>query len=141
MQNIYQATAELTLPGKPADYTEMVKTHWINPVVLAYNFILNLGIKNAGSKNQEKYIRISNFIIVNTFVGSLIYTLCAVLWGNWQWLILVLPISFASLFALFMNGFGKVNLSRICFMLVTNVLVFINALYVGHVAETQNFFL
>ncbi len=80
MSNLYQATADLPIPEKSSDYTGKVKSNLISPVFGAYANLLNWGVQIAEAKGQGKYIRITNFIALNTFFGSLIYVALAVFW-------------------------------------------------------------
>jgi signal transduction histidine kinase len=140
MANVYDNTVDFNLTDKTSEYSEKVKANEMNPVLSVYESLLNLGCDVISEKNQKKYIRICNFITINTFVGSLVYLTLAILWEKWFWLNSVLALSLTCLLVLFMNGYGKTNLSRLTFMVGVNLLLFLNALFMGPDAKAENFF-
>ncbi|MCS6935315.1 MAG: ATP-binding protein [Chitinophagales bacterium] len=132
--------SNLSVTEAEAVYERKVRDNYQNPVLSVYNNLLDLGTDAVEHHNQQKYIRVTNFITINTLVGSLIYSSLAVYWENWTWFFLTLTLGFTCLLILVFNAFGKTNLSRFTYLFAVNAIVFVNALYVGPGAEIKDFF-
>lgn len=132
--------SEISFSDTGANYERKVKENMQNPISSVYNNLLDLGIENVDHHNQQKYIRITNFITINTFVGSLVYLVLAVLWDNWSFFMGVFGLTGVCVSILFMNAYGKVDLSRFTYLFGVNMIVFVNALMVGPSARMESFF-
>lgn len=132
--------SEISFSDTGADYERKVKENMQNPISSVYNNLLDLGIEDVDHHNQQKYIRITNFVTINTFLGSLVYLVLAVLWDNWSFFMGVFALTGVSVSILFMNAYGKVNLSRFTYLFGVNMIVFMNALMVGPSARMESFF-
>ena len=141
MANVYDSRAELYMTDKTAEYTEKVRANEMNPLLSVYESLLSLGTKGIAEKSGQKYVRISNFMAINSFAASLVYLTFAILWEKWYWLNSSLALSVTCLIVLFLNGFNKTKASRLTFMFGINLLVFLNGLFIGPEAQGTSFFL
>ncbi|MDB5281352.1 MAG: Solute:Sodium Symporter [Bacteroidota bacterium] len=141
MANAYETPVEIDLADKSAEYTEKVKANELNPIVSVYESLLSLGTNSILEKTQKKYIRICNFIAINTFAASLVYLILAILWEKWYWFNSILALTITCVCVLFLNGFNKTSMSRLTYMLGINALVLLNALFIGPEAKGESFFI
>ncbi|HWB64663.1 MAG TPA: histidine kinase dimerization/phospho-acceptor domain-containing protein, partial [Chitinophagales bacterium] len=141
MPNSYESLLGINLSEKSAEYTEKVKANEMNPIVGVYTSLLNLGTDAVADRRQKKYIQSTNFVAINTFLASLIYLSMAIFWEQWYWLNSIIALNLTCLGVLFMNGFGRINISRITFIVGVNALLFVNALFVGPMGQGGSFFI
>jgi signal transduction histidine kinase len=131
MAKVYETTSELTFTDMPNEYAQKVEANEMNPVKSVYISLLNLGVDAVERKNQKKYIRITNFVAIVTFLGTLAYLSFAIFWEKWYWLYAMLSLSLTCLGVLALNSFGYITASRVTFILGFSSLVFVNTLFVG----------
>lgn len=139
MAKVYESTSELTFTEMPNEYAQKVEANEMNPVKSVYLSLLNLGVDAVERKNQKKYIRITNFVAVITFLGTLSYLSFAIFWEKWYWLYTMLSLSITCLGVLALNSFGHINASRVTFILGFSGLVFLNTLFMGAQAHGTNY--
>ncbi|HLP19309.1 MAG TPA: ATP-binding protein [Chitinophagales bacterium] len=131
MAKVYESTSELTFTDSPNEYAQKVEANEMNPVKSVYLSLLNLGTHAVERKNQKKYIRITNFVAIITFLGTLSYLSFAIFWEKWYWLFAMLSLSLTCLGVLALNSFGRTTASRVTFLLGFSSLVLLNTLFVG----------
>jgi signal transduction histidine kinase len=132
---------EITLSQEASEYEEQVLANNQNPISAVFNALVNIGTNAVDHHNQQKYIRITNFLALNTFIGSFIYLSIALIWDKWYWLSSTASLCILSLVVIGLNALGNINVSRIIFVLSVNSLVFVNALLAGPTASIQNYFM
>ncbi|MFN8298275.1 MAG: ATP-binding protein [Chitinophagales bacterium] len=140
MAIFYDNPKELNAKSDERDFEEKVRNNEMNPVLSVYLSLLNLGIEDVEHHNQQKYIRLSNFVTLITFIGALIYVVFAILWENWYWLGAIVALGFTCVSVLMLNSFGKTNISRLVYLLVVNALVYLNALFIGPNGHLEQYF-
>ncbi len=140
MAIFYDNTQELTVKSDERDFEEKVRNNEMNPVLSVYLSLLNLGTQDVDHHNQQKYIRLCNFVSLITFIGALIYVVFAIIWENWYWLGAVLALGVTCVSVLMLNSFGKTNISRLVYLLVVNALVYLNALFIGPNGHLEQYF-
>lgn len=131
MAKVYESTSELTFSDSSSEYAQKVEANEMNPVKSVYLSLLNLGTHAVERKNQKKYIRITNFVAIITFLGTLSYLSFAIFWEKWYWLFAMLSLSLTCLGVLALNSFGRTTASRVMFLLGFSSLVLLNTLFVG----------
>lgn len=141
MANNYNGTAELTLTDKSVEYDQKVQENEINPFTSIYRSLLNLGTGFVTERTDRKHVRISNFIALIYFAGSLLYLSFGIIWDKWEWFGIISCLSISSIVLLVLNAFGQINLSRCLFIVLMNTILFISALYIGPHAQGLNFFI
>jgi len=139
MAKLYDSTAELAFTNKPGEYAQKVESNEMNPLKSVYLGLLNLGADTVQQKNQKKYTRITNFVAVITFLGTLVYLSFSIFWDKWYWLYTLLSLSVTCLGVLFLNSFGKTTAARVIYILGFNWLIFLNTLIVGPSAMGNNY--
>ncbi|MBK7148359.1 MAG: hypothetical protein IPH78_05935 [Bacteroidetes bacterium] len=132
---------EISLVEDSSGFEERVLANNQNPLTSTFNALLNIGANAVDHHNQQKYIRITNFLALNTFVGTFIYLSIALFWEKWYWFSSLAALCILSLGVIGLNALGKVNVSRIIFILSINSFVFLNALLVGPAGSVQNYFM
>ena len=140
MAKVFEKSSELAI-DQSADYEQKVQANEMNPLVSVYEGLLNLGIQSVDHHNQQKYVRITNFISLNSFFACAIYMALAIFWEDWNWFYLVMGMALVCVSVLLQNAFGKVNSSRFTYLLIINWLVCVNALFVGPHAGLTNYFI
>ena len=141
MTNPYDGAVELVLSDKASEYTERVKANEMNPLMVVYQGLLNLGVDGIAEEKFKKFVKISNFGSIVIFAGTLLYLSIAIFWEKWFWLDAVIAMSLTCLLTLFLNGFGKTHLSRIIFMIGGNAFIMVSGLFIGPGSHTENFFI
>ncbi len=131
MAKLYENTSELTLTNQSSEYAQKVEANEMNPFRSVYLGLLNLGANTVTNRSQKKYTRITNFVAVITFLGTLVYLTFAIFWEQWYWLYTMVGLSLSCLGVLALNSFGKTTASRVTFILGFNWLVFLNTLFAG----------
>jgi signal transduction histidine kinase len=131
MAKLYDGTTQLSFSGKNNEYAQKVEENEMNPIRAVYLGLLNMGASKIDKQSQKKYIRITNFMAVITFLGTLIYVCFAVFWEKWDWLFALLSLIITCISVVFFNSLGRTTLSRLTYLIGFNVLVFINGLFVG----------
>ncbi|MFN8287917.1 MAG: ATP-binding protein [Chitinophagales bacterium] len=141
MAVFYDNSTELSIKNDEKEFEEKVRDNEMNPVLSVYMGLLNLGTQHVDHHNQQKYIRLCNFVALLTFFGSLVYVGFGIFWDSLYWLAVMASLSLTSVGVLVLNAFGKTNLSRFTYILVVNSLVFLNALFIGPQAQAEFFFM
>ena len=141
MSNNYTGTAQLSISDKSEQYEKTVNKNEISVVRTTYWALLNLGTHHVVERNDRKHVRISNFMALVYFAGSLLYLSFSILWDKWEWFFILSSLSLSSLLLLALNSIGKINASRVVFMVLMNFCLFLDALYVGPHAQGLNYFI
>ena len=98
MEDNYSA-AGLTFADKALEYEQKVHENEINPFTAIYRGLLNLGANSVLERSDRKHVRISNFIAVIYFLGSLLYLSFGILWDKWEWFFIILGLTLSSISA------------------------------------------
>jgi len=112
-----------------------------NFLFAAVNSLMNLGINDVHHHNQQKYIRVTNFIALNSFGGAVFYTILAFFWDQWFWIGATVALGVMCLLVLLLNAKGKTTASRFVYMFGVHSIVYLNALVIGPTAQAENFFI
>ncbi|MCW3127118.1 MAG: phytochrome two-component sensor histidine kinase [Bacteroidetes bacterium] len=121
--------------------TSIKKASLMELIVSGYLSIQNLGTEYVDKKNQVKYIQISNFIAMTSFISSIFYIGLALIWAKVYWFLCVDSLCVTSVAVLTLNKFGRINASRILFLIATNFSLYFAALFTGPLAGGENFLL
>lgn len=140
MGKLYDNSINLSMSDTDAEYAQKVEANEMNPVASVYKSLTSLGSDNVLEKKDRKHIRVSNFIAINYFLGSLVYMAFSLFWENWNLFYAEFALSITCLSILFLNGFGRTNISRLVFMLGVNGLIFLSTLLAGKDALGLNYF-
>ena len=132
-------TSEMTFTERNMEYAQKVEANEMNPIKSVYLGLINLGVDTIAERNQRKYIRITNFVSMLTFLGTLVYLSFSIVWDKWYWLYAMLSLSLTCLGVLFLNSFGRTTASRVTFILGFNWLVYLNTLFVGPNVAGNNY--
>jgi signal transduction histidine kinase len=138
MAKLYDNT-ELSFTDKPSEYAQKVEANERNVILSVYLGLLNLGTDAIEGSNQKKYVRITNFVAMLTFLGTLTYLSCAIFWEKWYWLSAMLSLSLSSIGVLVLNSFGRITASRVLFILGFSILSCLNILFVGPLSGGTNY--
>ncbi len=130
MAKLYDST-ELSFTDKSSEYAQKVQANERNPIMSVYLGLLNLGANYVGEQNQKKYVRITNFVAMLTFVGTLTYLSFAIFWERWYWLSAMIALSLSCLGVLFLNSYGRITASRVLYLLSFSLLTYLNTLFIG----------
>ncbi|MCX6199043.1 MAG: ATP-binding protein [Bacteroidetes bacterium] len=141
MANEYSNTAEFSLTDKAVEYEQKVHNNEINPFTSIYRSLVNLGADAVTEINDRKHVRISNFIALIYFGGSMLYLSFGIIWEKWEWFGIISGLSLSSIVLLVMNAFGKIDASRILFIVLMNFALFVSAVYIGPHAQGLNYFI
>ncbi len=133
-------TASLYVSDSNSRFEQQVEANELNLFLSVYKSLLNLGADSVQNPKDKRYIRVTNFISINYFIGSLVYLSFALFLEKWQWFYATGSFTLMSLAVLFLNGFGKTNFSRVAFIFGTNALVFIQTLIAGKESLGLNYF-
>ncbi len=93
MAVFYDNSSELSIKTDEKEFEDKVRNNEMNPVLSVYLGLLNLGTQHVDHHNQQKYIRLCNFVTILTFLGSLIYVGFGIFWDSWYWLVLMVALS------------------------------------------------
>ncbi len=138
--DFYQSIA-ISQRGISVKSPQKVQVPLSERLVAFYMSMINLGTDFIKDTKQLKYIRICNFVAMTSFLASLGYTMLSMIWGNPVWFIAVNSLCITSVGVLYLNKIGKVNASRIIYLVSVNILLFIIALIVGPYTNGENFLL
>jgi len=139
MAKLYDSSSEIAFTNKPSEYAQKVEANEMNPVKSVYLSLLSLGGNDVKEKAYQKHIRITNFIAIVTFIGTLTYLSFAVFWEKWPWFFATLSLSITCLFVLFLNSFGRTIVSRVTLVFGFSSLVFLNSLFMGAQTAANNY--
>lgn len=131
MAKLYEPSSQLTFTDNQSEYAQKVQANEMNPFKSVYLSLLNLGVKNSNTKQQKKLTRITNFVAIVTFLGTLSYLVFATFWENWYWLLAILSLTITCMGVLFINSLGKAKLASVTFILGFNILGFLTILIMG----------
>lgn len=141
MAVFYDNSTELSIKSEEKEFEDKVRENEMNPILSVYLGLLDLGIKDVDHHNQQKYIRLCNFVTLLTFAGSLVYVSFAIIWDKWYWLGTLMSLALTCVGILVLNAYGRTNISRFVYLLAVNSLVFLNALFVGPAAQVEFYFI
>jgi signal transduction histidine kinase len=110
-------------------------------LVRAYLQILYLGTPYVKEKKQLKYIKISNFVAMMALIASVVYMALSIIMGNLLLLSVLSCLFPISIGTLYLNKIGKLDLSRVGFIIPVSILLYIAALIVGPYADSEYFLL
>ena len=110
-------------------------------IVTSFLTLLNLGTDFIKERKQVKYIKISNFVAMTSFVASLTYMVLSIVWANPLWFMAVNSLCITSIVVLYLNKTGRVNISRIFYLVSVNSLLYLIALIVGPQTRAEDFLL
>jgi signal transduction histidine kinase len=139
MEKVYDSATGITFTEKPTEYDQTVKANEMNPILSVYNSLLNLGITSSTDSKDKKYIRITNFIAFNSFIGSLLYLTLAIIWDNVYYFESMFLITAVSMATMVFNAYSKINTARVLYVVGTNVAVFLNVLVTGPLTHADSF--
>ena len=126
------------LPGKTSKENLIPLSEYIAD---AFNELLNMGTGYISERKHVKYIKISNFVAMTSFAASLVYLLLSIVWVNVLWFMAVNTLLLTSVAVLYLNKIGRVNASRLLYLVSVNSLLFFTALIVGPYTHAENFLL
>jgi hypothetical protein len=107
----------------------------------AIQSLMNLGVNDVHHHNQQKYIRVTNFIALNSLGGSILYAILAFLWDQWYWMGATLLLGLVCILVLLLNYKGKTNASRMTYLFTAHLAVYLNGLFIGPLSQSENFFI
>jgi len=139
MEKVYNSATGITFTDKSNEYDQTVKANEMNPILSVYTSILNLGTTGSTNTKDKKYIRITNFIAFNSFIGSLLYLTLAIIWDNIYYFESMFLITSVSMATMVFNAYGKTNFSRLLYVIGTNLAVFLNVLVTGPLTHADSF--
>jgi signal transduction histidine kinase len=134
-----ESAIDLAMAEKLSEYQQKVSENERNPVVSVFLSLINLGVDTVPVKAQKKYVRISNFIAANTFLGSLVYAVIGLLWEKWFLLECSLLMSIVSVGVVALNSFGKTFYSRLLLVFGVDITTYLLVLQVGPAAQANSF--
>ena len=138
MAKLYN-TPGVAFTDKPEQYRETLAQNEMNPLRSVYRSLVNLGVSSNSSTKEKKHTTITNFIAINSFIGSLVYLVIAIIWDSWFYFGSVALLSAASLATLLLNSFHHNIAARILFIVGINVSVFFNTLVSGSETGADSF--
>lgn len=112
-----------------------------NFLFAAVNSLMNLGVNDVHHHNQQKYVRVTNFIALNSLGGAIFYTILAFFWDQWQWMAATAMLGLSCILVLFLNAKGKTSASRFVYVFGVHLVVYLNALLIGPLSQAENFFI
>jgi signal transduction histidine kinase len=140
--SIYHNTFEIHAGQYSTKAPQSIKKASIpEQLVSCYLSVQNLGTEYVQQKNQVKYIQISNFIAMTSFVSSVVYIVLSILWAKVFWFMCVDSLCVASVAVLTLNKYGRINASRYLFLVAVNLTLYFAALFSGPLAGGENFLL
>jgi signal transduction histidine kinase len=107
----------------------------------AIQSLMNLGVNDVHHHNQQKYIRVTNFIALNSLGGSILYAVLAFFWDQWYWMGATLLLGLVCILVLLLNYKGKTNASRMMYLFLAHLAVYLNGLFIGPLSQSENFFI
>lgn len=125
----------------PNSISNLAKTVDVNFFSSALQSLMNLGINDVPHHNQQKYIRVTNFVALNSLAASLFYTILAFFWDQWYWMIATMALGLVCAFVLLLNSKGKTNASRLLYLFGVSLAVYVNGLLIGPHSQTENYFI
>ena len=133
MAKLYEPSSEISFTGTGnlSEYAQKVQANEMNVFKSVYLSLLGLGEESVEEKNLRKHIRITNFVALITFAGSLLYLSLGIFWEKWDRLYSTLALTITCFSVLVLNNFGKTLASRVVLILGFNLLVFLNTLMAG----------
>jgi signal transduction histidine kinase len=108
-------------------------------LVAAYTTLQDLGIEYIKDRKQVKYIKICNFVAITSLLASLLYTVLSIVWQNPLWFISVNSLCITSVGVLYLNKTGRINVSRLFYLIAVDTLLFVIALIIGPETNGVNF--
>lgn len=138
MAKLYN-TPGVAFTDKPDEYRETLAHNEMNPLRSIYRSLVNMGVANSITAKEKKHTTITNFIAINSFIGSLVYLIIAIIWDSWFYFGSVAILSIASVATVLLNSYQHNISARILFILGINVSVFFNTLFTGSETGADSF--
>lgn len=138
MAKLYN-TPGVAFTDKPEQYRETLAQNEMNPLRSVYRSLVNMGAANSTTAKEKKHTTITNFIAINSFIGSLVYLVIAIIWDNWFYFGSVAILTVASMATILLNSFNYNISARILYILGINVAVFFNTLFSGGETGADSF--
>jgi len=126
--DFYHSSLEFPLRAIPATERRIPVTELMRS---AYIRLLNLGTDAVRDRKQIKYIKICNFTAMTSILASVLYIGLSVAWAQPLWFIIVNTLCAASIGVLYLNKIGRVVVSRVLYMLITDTLLLLSPLILG----------
>lgn len=137
--DFYHTSMDIPLRGMSVNRPPKEHQPLSRQIVSAYMTLLNLGTEFIADNKQVKYIKISNFVAMTSFLASLVYIALSIIWQNPLWFIAVNSLCITSIGVLFLNRIGRVNVSRIFYLVAVDILLFVIPLILGPYTHGENF--
>ena len=139
--SIYYSAFEIHAGRLSAKAPVSKNTNIPEMVVSSYLSIQNLGLEYIDKQSQAKYIKISNFIALTSFMSSILYIALSIAWGKAYWFLCVDGMCITSAAVLTFNKYGMIKTSRIFYLVAINLFLYLAALLTGPMAGGENFLL
>ena len=138
MAKLYN-TPGVAFTDKPEQYRETLAQNEMNPLRSVYRSLVNMGAASCTTAKEKKHTTITNFIAINSFIGSLVYLVIAIIWDNWFYFGSVAILTVASMATILLNSFNYNISARILYIIGINVAVFFNTLFSGGETGADSF--
>ncbi len=137
--------AETTGPSSPPItyrniIREQVKAVEENFFVSLWIKGMNMGLTSDIPLRAQKQLKSSNMVVMMCLIGMLCYIAQSIFMGNYVLAAIETGDIFLVATAMYLNKRGYFATSRIVLMFIVNFFIFINAIYIGHEAMVQHFF-
>lgn len=139
MDKLYNNLQGTAFTDKPREYNETIAANEMNPLRSIYRSLVNMGVANSSTAKEKKHTTITNFIAINSFIGSLVYLVIAIVWDSWFYFGSVAILAVASFCTVLLNSFHHNISARILFITGINVSVFFNTLVSGSETGADSF--
>lgn len=140
MAKLYN-TPGVAFTDNPDKYHQTLAQNEMNPLRSIYRSLVNMGVANSSTAKEKKHTTITNFIAINSFIGSLVYLVIAIVWDSWFYFGSVALLSIASFCTVLLNSFHHNISARVLFIAGINVSVFFNTLVSGNQTGADSFLL
>jgi signal transduction histidine kinase len=138
MAKLYN-TPGIAFTDKPEQYRETLAQNEMNPLRSVYRSLVNMGVANSTTAKEKKHTTITNFIAINSFIGSLVYLVIAIIWDSWFYFGSVAILTAASVATILLNSYHHNISARILYIVGINVAVFFNTLVSGSETGADSF--
>jgi signal transduction histidine kinase len=130
--------------GPPVTLQEMfqkqVKTVKKSSLVELWIKGMNVGLTPDIPLRAQKQLKSTNMVVMMCLIGMLFYIVQSLFMGNYLLAAIETGDIFLVATAMLLNKRGYFAASRIILMGIVNMFIFINAIYIGHEAMVQHFF-
>lgn len=139
MAKLYNNLQGVAFTDKPDEYHETIAANEMNPILSVYRSLLNLGIAKLSNPKEKKHTNITNFIAVNSLLGSMVFLVIAIIWDSWFYFGSVISLTIVSALTLLLNSFYYNKWARVLYITGINVSVMFNTLYTGSHTGADSF--